>query len=609
LEPTESIFRNIVESSPYPVYVCTGEDAIVSVANDATLKAWGKDASVIGKPFTEALPEMADQPFLSLIKRVYQTGEPYFTDNDRADFLMDGQIKTFYFKFTYQPMRDATGKIYGVVCFATDVTELERAKQAVEESELTLHNLVRQAPVGICIIRAEDLIIQVVNESFLELVGKKRSEMENRTIWDAVPEAAGSYAPIMNNVINTGVPFVAKEHELMLVRNGVPEIIFIDFVYEPVRHFDGTINAVMAIGIEVTDKVTARRSIEFAEERSRLAIEAAEIGTFDLDIVTDDLVTSDRFNVIFGFNEAVSREQFAAALHPEDRTHRLRAHAEALKTGKLIYEARIIHPDTSIHWIRAQAKIYFNNSDKKNEPIRMLGTVLDITEFKRLQQQKDDFISVASHELKTPMTSLKASMQILDKLLKTNSNPEKVPVFIDKANNSLNKMQHLVESLLNVSKVTAGQLALNKSLFSVADMVNECCDHVRMAGDHQLVLNGDTDLEIYADREKLEQVIVNLVNNAVKYAPDADKICIDISCRDEQATVTITDFGRGIDADKIPHLFKRYYRVDATGLQYSGLGLGLYISAEIIERHGGTIGVETEMGKGSTFWFTVPVNG
>ena len=138
---------------------------IVTYANDATLKAWNKDRSVIGKPFSEALPELHDQPFLNLIENVYKTGKPYYADNDRADFRVDGKIETFYFKFTYQPMRDATSKIYRVVCFATDVTELERAKQAVEESQLTLYNLVRQAPIGICIIHAKDLVIQVVNEN------------------------------------------------------------------------------------------------------------------------------------------------------------------------------------------------------------------------------------------------------------------------------------------------------------------------------------------------------------------------------------------------------------------------------------------------------------
>ncbi|MFD0764438.1 ATP-binding protein [Mucilaginibacter lutimaris] len=604
MEPAESIYRNIVETSPFPVFVCTGEDMIITVANTATLNAWDRDSSVIGKPFSEALPELEDQPFLGYLQSVYRTGKTFNSLSERVDLLVGGKLQTYYYKFTYQPIHDADGKVYGVVAFNTDVTELERAKQAVEESEMTLYNLVRQAPVGICIIQAGDLMIEVVNDTYLKLVGKKRKELERQTIWDAVPEAAEAYAPIMNRVIETGIAFTASEAELILIRSGKPEIVFVDFVYEPVRHFDGSINSILVIAIDVTDKVLARRNIEDTEERGRLAIEAAEIGTFDLNMLTNHMVTSERFNTIFGFDKPVSRRTLINAFVPEDREIRNKAHEDAVKTGVLFYEARILNPDETTRWIRVQGKIYYNSEET---PVRILGTVLDITEFKRLQQQKDDFISVASHELKTPMTSLKASIQILDKLIKTNGNPDKVTQFIDKANTSLSKMQHLIESLLNVSKISAGQLALNKTNFNIGEMVNESCDYIRITGEHVLILKGDADIEIYADRSKIEQVIVNLINNAVKYAPLSRKIVVEIKKRERSVKISVQDFGEGIAYDKIPHLFERYYRVDSTGLQYSGLGLGLYISAEIVERHGGKIGVNSDAGKGSTFWFTIPL--
>lgn len=521
------------------------------------------------------------------------------------DLLVAGQLQTFYYKFTYSPLRNADGQVYGVVAFNTDVTELERAKQAVEESEMTLYNLVRQAPVGICIIGTADLMIEVVNDTYLELVGKKRKELERHTIWEAVPEAADVYAPIMNRVIETGVAYTAREAELILIRKGKPEVVYVDFVYEPVRHFDGSINSILVIAIDVTDKVLARRSIEDTEERGRLAIEAAEIGTFDLDMLTNNMVTSDRFNTIFGFDRGVSRRKLIDAFVREDLDIRNKAHEEAEKTGLLFYEARILNPDETTRWLRVQGKIYYNDDETA---VRMLGTVLDITEFKRLQQQKDDFISVASHELKTPMTSLKASIQILDKLIKTNGNPDRVIQFIDKANISLSKMQHLIESLLNVSKISAGQLALNKTHFKIAGLVTESCEHVRLNNDHDLIVKGDKELQVYADRSKIEQVLINLVNNAVKYAPSSRRIIVDIVKRSKTVKLSVQDFGDGIAYDKIPHLFERYYRVDSTGLQYSGLGLGLYISAEIVERHGGKIGVNSEAGVGSTFWFTIPLS-
>ncbi|TWR31711.1 PAS domain S-box protein [Mucilaginibacter pallidiroseus] len=605
MQPAESIFRNIVELSPFPVFVCVGEDMIISVANDATLKAWGRDESVIGKKFTEALPELHDQPFFGYLQSVYHTGQVFDSGNSRVDIMINGRLETSYYKFTYKPLFNTEGGIYGVVAFNTDVTELERAKQAVEESELKLNNLVRQAPVGICIIRASDMTIEVVNNAYLELVGRKRIDLENNTIWEAVPEAADLYAPIMKGVIDTGVPYIANEHELLLIRNNVAEKLYVDFVYEPIRHFDGSISSVMVIAFDVTDKVQSRRNIEDTEERSRLAIEAAEIGTFDLNMLTEETITSPRFDAIFGYNKPITRSMMVSCFHPEDREIRLAAHEASLISGRLFYEARVIHPDNSVHWIRFQGKLYF---DEKQTPVRMLGTILDITEFKRLQQQKDDFISIASHELKTPMTSLKASIQILEKLIKTGTSPDKVSTFIQKANTSLLKMQHLIESLLNVSRISAGQLGLQKTSFNLAALINDSCEHVRMTSDQELVVTGDANLDVYADSAKIEQVVINLLNNAVKYAPASRQIIITIDKRGNVARVSVQDFGEGIAQDKIPHLFERYYRVDSTGLQYSGLGLGLYISAEIIERHGGKIGVKSESGKGSTFWFTLPIH-
>ena len=128
------------------------------------------------------------------------------------------------------------------------------------------------------------------------------------------------------------------------------------------------------------------------------------------------------------------------------------------------------------------------------------------------------------------------------------------------------------------------------------------------AGKHNLVFGGDRDLEIHADEHRIDQVVVNFVNNAVKYAPDSKDICLNVEKIGNMAKISVKDTGPGIAPDKIPHLFSRYYRADYSGSQYSGLGLGLYISAEIVKRHGGEIGVDSELGKGSTFWFKLPID-
>ena len=235
-----------------------------------------------------------------------------------------------------------------------------------------------------------------------------------------------------------------------------------------------------------------------------------------------------------------------------------------------------------------------------------VGTATDIQELRLLQQQKDDFISIASHELKTPITALKASLQIMNKM-KENPSSALFLNLIGRANISLNKVSSLVENLLNTSKANEDQIHLNQKIFTISKIAEDCCHHVRDEGSYTIKTEGDMKLKVYADAMRIDQVIINLVNNAVKYAPKSKVVIIKIEELDNSAKVSIIDKGPGIGPEKLPHLFDRYYRVDSSGNQYSGLGLGLYISAEIIKKHKGEIGVDSELGKGSTFWFTLPL--
>ena len=245
----------------------------------------------------------------------------------------------------------------------------------------------------------------------------------------------------------------------------------------------------------------------------------------------------------------------------------------------------------------------------KNEEGQMqlwVGTATDIQELRLLQQQKDDFISIASHELKTPVTSLKASLQLLDKM-KNNPSAEMLPKLIGQANKSLDKVNTLIEDLLNASKANEGQLHLSPKTFVLSKVIDECCQHVRTEGVYKITTKGDMNVEVYADASRIDQVVINFVNNAIKYAPESNEIRIGIETINNMVKVSVIDKGPGIPPEKLRHLFDRYYRVDNSGNRYAGLGLGLYICTEIIKQHHGQIGVDSVLGKGSTFWFTLPV--
>jgi len=654
LAESESSLRNLVMTAHYPLMILRGREWIIEIANPPLVNLWDKTIEgVTGHPLMEILPEIEGQPFPGFLRQVYDTGVGYGEEEQIFHYDSPAGPAVKWVNYYYDPLRNDAGEVCGIIVAADDVTDRVKAKldlqdsyqqqQALNEefsavneelasiveelsasneelvvsqqnlevkntelgeSESRFRNLIRQAPVGICVIRAEDLMVQEVNDDYLVLVGKKREELENQTIWEAVSEAAASYAPVMQEVITSGKAFVADEHELQLLRNGELATVFIDFVYEPVINSAGVVTTIMVVAIDVTEKVLARKDIEYTEERIRLAVEAAEIGTFDHELTNNALVTSDRFNAIFGLEETASRDEFLKVYHPDDLHLSIEANKTALQTGTMNYEARLIHANQSLHWIRVQGKVYF---DRHQQPVRILGTLLDITEFKHLQQQKDDFISIASHELKTPITTLKASLQLLDKM-KENPSATMLPKLIEQSNRSMGKISSLVEDLLNVSRMNEGQVKLNKKTFTIAEMLTECCHHVRAGGNYDLILEGDRGLQVFADEHRIDQVVVNLVNNAVKYASASREIHLRVEREGNMAKVIVQDFGPGIEPEKIPNLFDRYFRANEAANQISGLGLGLYISADIIHRHGGQIGVVSEPGKGSSFWFTLPLD-
>jgi PAS domain S-box-containing protein len=307
-----------------------------------------------------------------------------------------------------------------------------------------------------------------------------------------------------------------------------------------------------------------------------------------------------------GLNKKETKELGPKSIiHPDDMQTARDEYQSILKKGNGgEFQIRGKQEDGNYRWHLIRLMPIKNDGEKLAQ--LWVGTATDIQELRVLQQQKDDFISIASHELKTPITSLKASLQVMNKL-KDNPSPALFANLITRASSSLDKVTLLIDNLLNTSRANEGQIHLSKKLFVISEIVEDCCHHIRDEGTYTIKTVGDLDLKVYADAMRVDQIIINFVNNAIKYAPKSKEVIIKIEKLEGFAKVSVVDKGPGIDPEKTRHLFDRYYRVDSSGSQYSGLGLGLYISAEIIKKHKGQIGVDSELGKGSTFWFTLPL--
>lgn len=231
----------------------------------------------------------------------------------------------------------------------------------------------------------------------------------------------------------------------------------------------------------------------------------------------------------------------------------------------------------------------------------------DITNRKQLEKQKDDFIGIVSHELKTPLTSIKAFSQILDKHLLRIKDTQG-SFFLSKMINQIETLTQLMASFANVYKIQNGKLFLHKKNFFINDLIDSIIsDFKHIAKSHVFVYKNHPKVTVYADRERISQVLINLISNAVKYSPNGNKVVIEISQDLKNVTVSIQDFGLGIPKEEQDKIFDRFFRVKGKKEQnISGLGLGLYISYEIVIQHKGKIWVDSEEGKGSTLYFTLP---
>ncbi len=290
-------------------------------------------------------------------------------------------------------------------------------------------------------------------------------------------------------------------------------------------------------------------------------------------------------------------------IHPDDLERVRETWSLCLATGKeLVIESRILFHDGTYQWHLTRALPLVEHDEIQF----WVGTNTNIELQKQNEERKDEFISIASHELKTPLTSLKASLQLLSRLKNSRRN-DMLPVLIEQANRSMFKVNTLVDELLNAKRIKDNKFSLEKRNFILSELINGCCNHIALNSDHNVIISGDKNLVAHADDHSVDQVVVNLVNNAVKYAPDSKDIRITIERHNDMAKVSVADKGPGIPADKLPLIFNRYYQGGVTNYRNPGLGLGLYISSEIIQKNGGKIGVTSEVGKGSTFWFTLPL--
>jgi two-component system, OmpR family, phosphate regulon sensor histidine kinase PhoR len=288
-------------------------------------------------------------------------------------------------------------------------------------------------------------------------------------------------------------------------------------------------------------------------------------------------------------------------LHPDDMMAVSRVWVEAIQRKlPFHFEYRIKKAlDGTFRWHLVKGEPF---KDEAGNIIAWFGTSTDIEDQKKEIEKKDEFISTASHELKTPLSSVKGYVQLIGR---QKTLPETVNQYVAKANESITKLQHLINNLLDVSKIAAGKLKFTTEVFNLSDLVNSCVeDCIHMYGAYNIKSEVQPGLYVLGSAERLEQVLMNLISNAVKYSPDHKEIIVCGERKNDRVIISVQDFGIGLTEDHQKKVFERFFRVE-TGTFAPGLGIGLYISSEIIKEHNGRMQVQSKFNKGSTFSFSL----
>lgn len=735
----EHRLRTVVEEATVAMAVYTGPEMNVELANDAMILLWGKDRSVVGKTLREALPELDGQPFHHLLNKVFTTGEMYWGNEERADLMFNNELETHYFNYTYKPLRNKNGEIYGILNMVQEVTEIVESKALLKESEAYFRQMADLMPTKVTNTDAQGNFIYF-NQGWLDYTGLSLDELKIQgwirfihpdhrqqfeKLWkhslqtgealemeikclnkngeykwhinraEAVRDDSGKIKmwigatidiqeqkEVVENLeyskalleahnqanldgvllVDTRGEIISFNHRFVEIWNMPQRIIdskdddsalefaekqlispeqFLDkvkYLYKTtsstqvhtdvLRFKDGKIVERYGYTVVGEDGTFYAWSWTFRDitemERSKSLLKESESHFRQLSNVIPNKVahTDSEGNYVY-FNQSwldytgvgmdeLRNDGWLKFIHPDEREESIRKWKRSLLTeGKFEMEARFLNKSGKYMWhiIRAEAI-----KDESGNLKMWVGTTTEIHKIKEEEKRKEDFLKMVSHELKTPVTSIKGYVQLLLSILNSKQDAafESIPLkpSLERIDHQILRLTRLISEILDLTRIEEDKLQLQKSVFSLNDLIDQTVQDIRYTNtQHIIKVDHHFYCNIYADKDRIGQVLINFVTNAIKYSPDNHEIKVYIEESENDAVqVTVKDQGIGIDKTFHKNIFKRFYRIGGKSEDtYSGFGIGLFLSNEIIQRHNGFIKVKSKLGKGSDFSFILSV--
>lgn len=650
-QKTESRFRSVTEQNPAAIAFLTGKEMRVEIANEVILKIWGKDNSILGLPLNEALPELEGQGFLELLDNVYTTGETFRGNEVLVKLEHEGELIDVYVDFTYSALRDTEGNINGVLVLANDVSSRIISLRNLAASEEKFRTVIYSAQAAVAVFRGADLITDIANDEFLRFVGRNRDEIVGRPLLESMPEIIGQESErLLKEVYEKGIKTHHFGRMVNVMRNGELTQNYYNVSYSPLYDGNGVIYGVLDMAIDVTETIKAQEALREAEASLRSAIELADLGTWSLDPITEKFIYSRRIKEWMGLDgEPEAMDDSLDILHKSDRERIRQEIFRAIdpeSNGIFNVEFRVVNRiNGSERILHAVGKTFFNESGL---PYLLTGTAQDITSVRRVQlalenqvkertdalqranreledinvklvntnKELEQYAYVASHDLQEPLRKISMFSNLLKERDKENTHE----TTIDKIVIASQRMSLLIKDLLEFSRLINPDTRFTATnLEDVIESVKH--DFELLIDEKQAKVLTQSLPVIDAVPLQMNQLFYNLIGNALKFTGQGIAPVVSISATvmepDEVSIyiknpfpvtyykIAVSDNGIGIDDQYTKQIFEVFKRLHSRS-EYSGSGIGLALCRRIADNHSGSIYIESEIGKGATFFVLLP---
>ena len=622
LRQSTAQFETLLNVAPLGVYLVDADFRLRQV-NPTALPAFGNIPELIGRDFAEVMhilwPKAQADEVIQKFRHTLETGDACFVP-ELIEKRADRQTMEYYeWQISRIPLPDGR---HGVVCYFRDISERVLAQQKIRESEARYRNLFNSIDEGFCVIemifdehdKPVDFRFLEVNPAFEKQSGIR--DATGRRMREIAPDIEAHWSELFGKVALTGEP-VRHVNEAKALNDRWFDVY-------AVRLAGSESRKVAVIFNNITERKQAEEALRHSEERLRLAAEAAHFGTYDRDLGGAYFHVSAQIKHMLGYqpDAPLGHLQVMSHFHPADQAAGKAAFQRACDPagdGRIEVEQRIVRRDGTVRWISSVGRVLC----KDGVPRRSIGFWVDITERKRLEQEtlkqtqalaeldrrKDEFLAMLSHELRNPLAALANAVQLLH-LQKSEE-----PLLLQGRSiieRQVGQLKHLVDDLLEVSRITSGSIRLRQERISVSGVVERAVETAQpliVQHRQQLTLSLPPEsVFLHADAARLEQVLVNLLTNAAKYTNEGGHIWLSVEQQDDAVVLRVRDNGIGIEPALLPRIFELFTQAERSlDRSQGGLGIGLCLVQRLVELHGGSVAAHSVLGQGSEFVVRLPL--